>query len=144
MNLQQYFRLITMSIFQKELTDIATYLEQEFIYDRVYFKCPRIYCKDGFNLSVQINSLSYSSSNNGYQKLGYTWKTCEFGYPSENDDILLKYSEDRCYDMITVGSIPVKELQKVLDNHGGIDLDETLSEVHYNMIVEGRICLKKL
>ena len=135
MTLKNYFTLITMSIFQRGKSN----------YDETYFHCPKVICKDGFNVSLQINNGNYCSSENGYRELGVDWQEVEFGFPSENDKNMWKHSEmygsptwGDDYKEIpfneygfnvtdTVGRIPVEDMQKVLDNHGGIDWNATLS-----------------
>lgn len=135
MTLKNYFTLITISIFQ----------DTKKKYNETYFSCPVIICKDGFNVSLQINHANYCTSENGYRELGVDWQEVEFGFPSENDKDMFKFSESYGYggyddegneipfneedfDVTdTVGRIPVEDMQKILDNHGGIDWDATLS-----------------
>lgn len=141
MKLQHYFRLITMSIFQSRVTSGATSPYGGRIdYDSIYFSCPRIICKDGFNVSLQINHGSYCATDKGYRKLGTEWKTLEFGFPTMNEPLMHEYSEmwdiseddvafdKRTFDVTkTVGSIPIEVMEEVCEKHGGIDWDETLS-----------------
>ena len=146
MKLKNYFTLIIMSIFQRSKTD----------YKEHYFHCPKIVCKDGFNVSLQINNGNYCQSENGYRELGVDWQQVEFGFPSMNDKNMFKYSEmyDSCswdddnneipfnedgFDVTgTVGRIPVDVMQTILDNHGGIDWDETLSIETANKFIRVR------
>ena len=144
MTLKNYFTLITMSIFQKTL---------RLKYDDAYFFCPKVICKDGFNVSLQINNGNYASSENGYRNLGVDWQEVEFGFPSENDKDMFKHAESYGYggydddsneipfnedefDVTNkVGRIPVEDMQKILDNHGGIDWDATLSFENANNFI---------
>lgn len=146
MTLKNYFTLIVMSIFQMGKNK----------YDDTYFYCPKVICKDGFNVSLQINKGNYCSSENGYRKLGVDWQEVEFGFPSENDKSMFKYSEGYGYggydddsneipfnedefDVTnTVGRIPVDAMQKVLDSHGGIDWNATLSFEVANKFIKNR------
>jgi len=114
-------------------------------YDNQYFFCPKIHCKDGFNVSLQINNGNYCESENGYRAFGVDWKYLEFGFPSQNDKAMWEYSEmygslnwddedneipfnEKDFDVTnTVGRIPIEVMQKVCDSHGGIDWDKTLS-----------------
>jgi hypothetical protein len=136
MTLNNYFRLITVSIFSNSKMN----------YREDYFCCPRIVCKDGFSVSLQINNANYCESDKGYRELGSDWISAEFGFPSENDEDMFQYcekwgsptwtedgeeipfSEDGFDITDSVGRIPLDVMQKVVDKHGGIDWDETLSK----------------
>jgi len=146
MKLEHYFRLIIMSIFQPIVTtDKFSFFGEEMSYDNQFFNCPRIYCKNGFNVSLQIDYGKYCSSENGYREFGVDWKELEFGYPSINEIDMWKYSEmweisaftedlkevpfnSTNFDVTkTVGRIPIDVMQYICDKHGGIDWDVTLS-----------------
>lgn len=118
MNLTLFFRLITMSVIQggKSFTFKERFSNEE-IYDKTYFFCPRVFAKDGFSVSLQIHTGSYCTSENGYRKLGHTWESVEWGFPSD------------------VGSISVEDLEILLDNHGGIDWERTISVEGYNKLL---------
>ena len=147
MKLEHYFRLILMSIFQGSVTyDKKGYSGEKMSYSNQMFYCPKIHCKDGFNVSLQIHNGNYCESENGYREMGVDWKEVEFGFPSINDKNMWKYSElwgysnwDENGDEITfehndfdvtgtVGRIPLEVMQRICDNHGGIDWDITLSK----------------
>lgn len=147
MKLEHYFRLITMSIFQGQVTyDKKGYSGDRMSYSNQMFYCPKIYCKDGFNVSLQIHNGNYCSSENGYREMGVDWQEVEFGFPSMNDKDMWKFSEmygscswdedgneepfnEKDFDVTgTVGSIGVKEMQVICDKHGGIDWGVTLSK----------------
>ena len=101
-------------------------------YDNVAFYIPRIHCKDGFTISIQVNNGNYCASDNGYRTYGDTWMRAEWGYPSEPIDGR-KYGceeygwEDYTDDVTTnsVGCADVKDLQELLNEHGGIDVVQT-------------------
>ena len=44
-----------------------------------HYPLPRIYCKDGFNISIQVNSMNYCGSENGLREFGLDWKMVEWG-----------------------------------------------------------------
>lgn len=101
-------------------------------YDNVIFHTPRIHCKDGFTISIQVNNGNYCSSENGYRTYGEKWERAEWGYPNKPIDGIKYHCEmwnDEDYtDAMTtdsVGSAGVEELQGLLDEHGGIDVVET-------------------
>lgn len=91
-----------------------------------YFHLPRIYCKDGFNISVQVNEGSYSGSENGYRKFGKEWKLVEWGFPSEAIDCI-KYNSESENTIGSVGSVEIELIDELLESHGGIDILATLS-----------------
>lgn len=158
MNLTLFFRLIIMSIFQSQLTAIyQRNLHNKLSYDDCLFYCPKVYAKDGFNISLQIHNGNYCTSENGYRELGHTFKEVEFGFPSEDDILLHKHSEmygySNQYDendvelpfdaaafssVGTVGRIPVTVLEELFKKRGGIDWEKTISVEQY----ENRIFLK--
>ncbi len=135
-----------MSIFQGSVTSgKKNYGDKRMAYDNQYFHCPKIYCKDGFNVSLQISNGNYCSSENGYREMGVDWKEVEFGFPSMNEKDMWKYSEmygscswddndneipfdETGFDVTeTVGNIPISVMQSVCEKHGGIDWDKTIS-----------------
>ena len=135
MKLEHYFRLITMSIFQNSVTyDKKGFSGDRMSYSNQMFYCPKIHCKDGFNVSLQIHNGNYCSSENGYREMGVDWQEVEFGFPSINDKDMWEYSEmydsdSSDFDVTnTVGRIPLKVIQNICDSHGGIDWDVTLSK----------------
>lgn len=149
MNLILFFRLITQVIFNSRARfsghDYTKMVTPE--YDYTYFYCPRVYAKDGFNVSLQINNGNYCESENGYRKLGKNWIRVEFGYPSENEPLMWEYSEmweqsnydtdddgnsiETPFDLSkfdvtgTVGSIPIDVMEKVFEKHGGVDWEKS-------------------
>ena len=97
-----------------------------------YFHLPRIYCKDGFNISLQVNDGSYCGSENGYRKFGNEWKLVEWGFPSQAIDH--KEYESECDNdaetVNSVGSVEIEKIDELLKSHGGIDILATLSNAH--------------
>lgn len=117
-----------MSIFQKRVTQMMKYsLRSDDKYKEIYFSCPRVYAKDGFSVSLQIDSGSYCSSENGYRQFGHTMQEVEFGFPSEADPMFKEYAEEPDNITETVGRIPVNVLEEMFAKHGGIDWNKTIS-----------------
>jgi hypothetical protein len=129
MNLTLFFRLIVMSIFSAR--GGSNYSKSD--YDHTFFFCPEVWAKDGFHVSLQIHNGNYCSSENGYRTLGHTMQDVEFGFPSENESMMFKYSEMWNNDVInfdvtnTVGKIPVSIIEEVFIKHEGIDWEKTIS-----------------
>lgn len=98
-------------------------------YDNNFFYTPRIYCKDGFNISIQINNGNYCSSENGYREFGLKWEGVEWGYPSK----LLRNSKRYCHETPgttqTVGiDVPIDVMDELLVSHGGIDVTRSIEQ----------------
>ena len=105
-----------------------------------YFHLPRIFCKDGFNISIQVNEGNYCGSENGYRKFGEQWKLVEWGFPSAPIDSE-KYDAE-CYTdaetVNSVGSIETEKIDELLESHDGIDIVATLSNAHQWLETEVR------
>lgn len=87
------------------------------LYDKEHFYLPRLYCSDGFNVSIQCNCCHYCKSENGYRKFG--WITdVEWGYPSTEESLLETINHP-------VGMISIEILEKLVEKHGGIDMQKT-------------------
>lgn len=94
-----------------------------------YFHLPRIYCKDGFNISVQCNEGNYCGSENGYRVFGNDWKLVEWGFPSQPIDGI-KYNSESDDTIGSVGSVEIELIDQLMEEHGGIDILATLSNAH--------------
>jgi hypothetical protein len=138
-----------MSIFQKQIC-----YNKDFSYDNQLFFCPKVYAKDGFEVSLQIHNGSYCSSNNGYRKLGDTIEEVEFGFPSYNEPLMFQYCEkwnscsyddngneipfdETIFDITgSVGRIPISVMEKVFKLHSGIDWEKTISIEKFHKFVK--------
>ena len=88
---------------------------------------PRVYAKDGFNISIQCHNGNYCASENGVRTFGFDWVEVEWGFPSEPIDAE-KYNAENAKDTTeTVGAyVPIEDIESLIDEHGGFDLDATL------------------
>ena len=75
----------------------------------------RLYCNDGFSMSVQGGFHAYSEP----RKPSDFYESMEVGFLSEKE-ILLHMSGD------VSGYVDVELLQKIVDKHGGIDIQKSL------------------
>ena len=99
------------------------------IYNNEVFYLPRIYCKDGFNISVQVNNCNYCASENGTRKFGLDWKLVEWGFPSSEIDGKKYNAEDEGDTTNSVGGyVEIGLIDELCEKHGGIDLAKTLQE----------------
>lgn len=155
MTLILFFRLILMSIFQKQVTHNKHFYGGELMnYNNQMFHCPKVFAKDGFHVSLQIHNGNYCSSENGYRELGHTYEEVEFGFPSEDDVLLHQYSEMYGFDTYseegdipfdaskfssvgTVGRIPITVLEELFEKRGGIDWEKTISIEAFNKFISG-------
>ena len=97
-------------------------------YDNKMFYLPRIYCKDGFNISVQVNNCNYCESENGTRTFGLEWKLVEWGFPSEHIDGK-KYNAESSPTTESVGGyVEIGLIDELCEKHGGVDLAKTLQE----------------
>lgn len=102
-------------------------------YDKGGFFIPRIYCKDGFSISIQVSPYSYCASENGIRTYGMNWKLVEWGFPSQEIDGE-KYNAEDCENTTgTVGAyVEISLIEELLDEHGGIDYQLTFSHQYEN------------
>lgn len=91
-------------------------------YEKGPFFIPRIYCKDGFNISIQIHESNYAGSENGIRTYGMDWKLVEWGFPSQEIDAKKYKAFDPDHTMDTVGGyVPIKLMEELIAEHGGLD-----------------------
>jgi len=90
--------------------------------ERFYIR-NRLYCKDGFNLSIQGNEGSYSTP----RQTSCNYENMEIGFPSEMEELLMGYAENPDDPTNTVyGYVPVLLIEDVIKKHGGINMKESL------------------
>lgn len=79
---------------------------------------PRLYCYDGYSISVQASEYHYCSPRlNGLQD----YQSVELGFPSKEDELINEYAEDNPGCLNTVyGYVPIKIVEKLIEKHGGI------------------------
>ena len=130
MKLTEYINTIAFGIIYG-LTDNGiecTQMSMEKVYDAKYFHLPRVYCNDGFSISIQICKMSYSGSENGIRTFGIDWKLVEWGFPSQPIDGEKYMSEDTETTTSVGGYVPVELMEELIEEHGGIDLQTTLQK----------------
>jgi hypothetical protein len=82
----------------------------------------RVFCNDGFNMSVQAGSALYSAPRVTLRsKYTCFYREFEVGFPSEKEDLLMPYAEDEDKPTETVYAyVPIEVVNKVIEKHGGI------------------------
>ena len=98
------------------------------VYSNNFFFLPRIYCKDGFNISIQVHASNYCASENGTRTFGLDWKLVEWGFPSSEIDAQKYNSEDTDTMKSVGGYVEIGLIDELCEEHGGIDLAKTLQE----------------
>ena len=78
----------------------------------------KVFCKDGFTMSVQAGETSYSTPR---KPNATRYVEVEVGYPNEKEDLLLKYAEDPDAPTETVYAyVPSPIVALVIAKHGGM------------------------
>ena len=78
---------------------------------------PRVRCADGYTVSVQAGEMWYSEPRIDFR----IYRKVELGYPTEKDDELRDYAENkRALRKTVYGFVPVELVDEVLTKHGGI------------------------
>lgn len=85
------------------------------------FFYPKIFCNDGFSMSVQASPTHYSTKK---QDNDSEYAEVEVGFPSENEPDLLPYKEQGTNDTPHTESVypyvPTEIVEKIIKKHGGI------------------------
>jgi len=107
-----------------------------------YIQRPRIYCFDGFHISVQGNDGVYCSP----RKYVKYYTEMELGYPSKKEESILEYAEEPKAPTKTVyGHVPIDVIKKMIIKHNGINIKKTYKDWPYRMIMlEREKKLKKI
>ena len=97
---------------------VIEFLESSFDPSNPYLVRPRIWCKDGFSISVQGGTeFHYCSPRlhcNQYIEI-------ELGFPSAADPLLEDYAEDPSDPTGTVyGYVPIEVVESLVEKHGGM------------------------
>ena len=82
-------------------------------------KIPRyqlVVCADNFSISVQASEYAYCSPRNNTGP----YKDVELGYPSQPDDLIAKWAEDKTRPTETIyGWVAVDVVRDLIAKHGG-------------------------
>ncbi len=106
------------------MTTVAEYLLQHRPanadqYSDGFWVAPRITCRDGFSLSVQVHAGAYCSPRDGF---GPDWHEAEIGFPSDRPtEAVMAYAETPEEPSDTVyGYVPMNLIEELVQLHGGI------------------------
>lgn len=84
---------------------------------KILYIRPRIFCVDGFNISVQGSTEFYSEPRDVVE----SYSSMECGFPSKEEDLLKNYAESNDYLNSVYPYTPVEVIEQVVEKHGGID-----------------------
>ena len=80
---------------------------------------PRLFCNDGYSISVQASSFHYCKPRlNGIQD----YESVELGFPSKEDELINDYAEDDNYTETVYGYVPIEVVERLIEKHGGIKI----------------------
>ena len=92
---------------------------------RKYHIRQRVFCNDGFDISIQGNEGAYCSP----RMFTDDYSSMELGYPSEKEDLLLEFAEEPDNPINTVyGYVPFDIIEKIIEKHGGINIMKTIEK----------------
>ena len=92
--------------------------------DKIGYIRPKIFCKDGFSMSVQGSFGHYSQPRSNES----VFSEMEIGYPNKEEPLIMKYAENEGIPTETVyGYVPCDIIEKVIEKHGGIDIEKTFN-----------------
>ena len=78
-----------------------------------------VVCKDKFSMSVQASELHYCTPKENGNTMTYT--SVEVGFPTEKEELLMDYADDRDEPTGTVYPyVPAQLILDVIDKHGGM------------------------
>lgn len=87
-----------------------------------YQQRSRVFCKDGFNVSIQGSKGHYCQPRDYVKE----YNNLELGFPSEEEILINEYAENVLNPTETVyGWTPIEVIEQVIEKHGGIDIDKT-------------------
>jgi hypothetical protein len=75
-----------------------------------------IICRDGFKVSIQASSSTYCSPRTKADAYTHV----ELGFPSEADDLIIPFAEDKEYTNTVYPYVPSFIVLALLHKHGGI------------------------
>ena len=127
MTLSEFINTMTFGMLKGNLGyDRCTQMSMQEAYDEICFFLPRVFCADGFNISIQVNHGNYCASENGTRSFGLDWKLVEWGFPSEGIDAKKFNAEDTTTTGSVGAYVEIELMEELINKHGGIDLMKTL------------------
>lgn len=98
--------------------NVIEFLESSFDPSNPYQVRPRIYCKDGFSVSVQGGTEFHYCTP---RKHCNQYECVELGFPSAVDSLLQDYAEDPSDPTGTVyGYVPIEVVESLVEKHRGM------------------------
>ena len=115
----------------KKITPANSFMTENSVFrkqfDRVML--PYIVCTDGFSMSVQASGTHYCEPKANVER----YRSFEIGFPSQRESLIMDYCEDETRPTGTVyGWVPCAVVNEVIEKHGGIDIEATLTRQKEN------------
>ena len=85
--------------------------------DNEYITRPRVTYNDGFSISIQGGTKFHYCSP---RILCNRYDEVELGFPSKRIPELSNYAEGKRHTKTVFGYVPIEEIEKVIEKHGGI------------------------
>jgi hypothetical protein len=102
--------------------NLEKFISETFEEKNGYCYRPRIVCNDGFDMSVQGSVGHYCNP----RKTQDWYNEMEIGFPNQEEELIMQYAEQENDPCGTVyGYVPCDIIQKVIEKHGGIDIEAT-------------------
>jgi len=106
-----------------------------------HYVIPKLFCKDGFNVSIQASSGHYCSPRHEEKLMAFDYDDSdiihtefELGFPSEKEELILEYAEEKNKPTGTVyGWVPLAIILQLIEKHEGIDYHKSLSDYAKNI-----------
>ena len=99
--------------------EVEQYLIDTYDIDNEHQVRKSITCKDGFFISVQGGTKFHYC--NPRMKIN-SYEEVELGFPSEEDELIMEYAEDKDRPTETVYPwVPIKIVEQLIQKHGGIE-----------------------
>lgn len=80
----------------------------------------RLFCKDGFSISVQASEFTYCSPR---KDKAWPYSEVELGFPSEEDPLIESFAEDPDTIETVFPFVPIEIVNSLIEKHGGISED---------------------
>lgn len=77
----------------------------------------RLFCKDGFSISVQASEFHYCEPR---KDKAWPYDSVELRFPSELDDLIEEFAEEVDTTDTVYSYVPIEIVNKLIEKHGGI------------------------
>lgn len=86
---------------------------------RASYGYERVFCKDGFSVSIQGGEYLYSNPRMDLQNLD-CYDSLELGFPSEVDELINEFADGEPAIDTVYGYVPKEIVIQLIEKHGGL------------------------